>query len=72
VTIIGPLSKLEFLRTFPRVFKGTHVTHRAVTCRKAKVVSLSSPGVTAYADGEFLADLPITCETVPGAVQVLA
>src|SRR4051794_36521246 len=72
VTIIGPLSKPEFLRTFPRVFKGTHVAHPAVTCRKAKVVSLSSPGVTAYADGEFLADLPITCETVPGAVQVLA
>jgi len=72
VTIIGPLSKPEFLRTFPRVFKGTHVSHPAVTCRKAKVVSLSSPGVTAYADGEFLADLPITCETVPGAVQVLA
>ena len=72
VTIIGPLSKPEFLKTFPRVFKGTHVTHPAVTCRKAKVVSLSSPGVTAYADGEFLADLPITCETVPGAVRVLA
>ena len=72
VTIIGPLSKPEFLRTFPRVFKGTHVTHPAVTCRKAKVVSLSSPGVTAYADGEYLADLPITCETVSGAVQVLA
>jgi diacylglycerol kinase (ATP) len=72
VTIIGPLSKPQFLKTFPRVFKGTHVSHPAVTCRKAKVVSLSSPGVTAYADGEFLADLPITCETVPGAVQVLA
>jgi diacylglycerol kinase (ATP) len=72
VTIIGPLSKPEFLKTFPRVFKGTHVNHPAVMCRKAKVVSLSSPGVTAYADGEFLADLPITCETVAGAVQVLA
>jgi diacylglycerol kinase (ATP) len=72
VTIIGPLSKPEFLKTFPRVFKGTHVSHPAVICRKAKVVSLSSPGVTAYADGEFLADLPITCETVAGAVQVLA
>jgi diacylglycerol kinase (ATP) len=72
VTIIGPLSKPEFLKTFPRVFKGTHVSHPAVTCRKAKVVSLSSPGVTAYADGEFLANLPITCESVRGAVQVLA
>jgi diacylglycerol kinase (ATP) len=66
------VSKPEFLRTFPRVFKGTHVDHPAVTTRTAKSVSVSSPGVTAYADGEYLDDLPITCETVPGAVQVLA
>jgi diacylglycerol kinase (ATP) len=72
VQILGPVSKPEFLKTFPKVFKGTHVDHPAVTMRRAKVVSLSSPGVTAYADGEFLADLPITCETVPGAVRILA
>ncbi|MDQ1746235.1 MAG: diacylglycerol kinase [Frankiaceae bacterium] len=72
VQVLGPVSKPEFLKTFPKVFKGTHVSHPAVTIRRAKVVSLSSPGVTAYADGEYLADLPITCETVPGAVTVLA
>jgi diacylglycerol kinase (ATP) len=72
VQVLGPVSKPEFLKAFPKVFKGTHVSHPAVTIRRAKVVSLASPGVTAYADGEYLADLPITCETVPGAVQVLA
>jgi diacylglycerol kinase (ATP) len=72
VMVLGPLSKPGFLRAFPQVFKGSHVTHPAVTVRRAKVVSLSSPGVSAYADGEYLADLPITCETVPGAVRVLA
>jgi diacylglycerol kinase (ATP) len=72
ITVLGPVSKPEFLKTFPKVFKGTHVDHPSVTTRTAKVVSLSSPGVTAYADGEFLADLPITCETVAGAVRVLA
>jgi diacylglycerol kinase (ATP) len=72
VQVLGPVSKPEFLKTFPKVFKGTHVSHPAVTIRRAKVVSLSSPGVTAYADGEYLADLPIVCETVPGAVQILA
>ena len=72
VMVLGPLSKPGFLKAFPMVFKGTHVTHPAVTIRRARVVSLSSPGVTAYADGEYLADLPITCETVAGAVQVLA
>jgi diacylglycerol kinase (ATP) len=72
VQVLSSISKVEFLKTFPKVFKGTHVTHPAVTIRRAKVVSLSSPGVTAYADGEYVADLPITCETVPGAVQILA
>jgi diacylglycerol kinase (ATP) len=72
VQVLGPVSKPEFLRTFPKVFKGTHVNHPQVTIRRAKVVSLASPGVTAYADGEYLADLPITCVTVHGAVCVLA
>ena len=72
ITVLGPVSKPEFLKTFPKVFKGTHVDHPSVTCRKAKVISIASPGVTAYADGEFLDDLPITCEAVAGAVQVFA
>jgi diacylglycerol kinase (ATP) len=72
VTVIGPISKPELLKTFPKVFKGTHVSHPAVTTRRAKVVTLEAPGVTAYADGEFLADLPITCECVKGAVRILA
>ena len=72
VFVLGAISKPEFLKTFPKVFKGTHVPHPAVTMRRAKVVSLASEGVTAYADGEYLADLPITCEVESGAVQVFA
>jgi diacylglycerol kinase (ATP) len=72
VMVLGPLSKPAFLKAFPQVFKGTHVTHPAVTVRRARVVSLAAPGVTAYADGEYVGDLPITCETVAAAVHVLA
>lgn len=72
IAVIGSISKLDFLRTFPKVFKGTHVSHPAVTMRRAKVVRLESPGVNAYADGEFAAALPVTCECVPAAVRVLA
>ncbi|HVV76865.1 MAG TPA: diacylglycerol kinase [Mycobacteriales bacterium] len=72
VMVLGPVSKPEFLKTFPKVFKGTHKSHPAVMMRTAKVVEVSSPGVTAYADGEYLADLPIRCECIPGAVRILA
>ena len=35
-------------------------------------VSLAAAGVTAYADGERVALLPVTCDVVPGALHVLA
>lgn len=72
VTILHPVSKAEFLRTFPRVYRGTHLDHPAVDSRRARVVELDSPGVNAYADGEFLSALPVTCECVPKALRVLA
>jgi diacylglycerol kinase (ATP) len=72
ITVLGPVSKVEFLRAFPQVFKGTHRDHPAVTMRRAKTVSLAADNVTVYADGEYIGELPITCVTVPGAVRVLA
>jgi diacylglycerol kinase (ATP) len=72
VTVLGPVSKPAFLRAFPKVFKGTHRDHPAVTMRRAKTVSLVANDVTVYADGEYIGELPVTCETVPGAVRVLA
>jgi diacylglycerol kinase (ATP) len=72
VTVLGPVGKGEFIKTFPKVYKGTHIHHPAVTTRRVRTVTLESPGVTAYADGEFLSDLPVTAECVPGAVRILA
>jgi diacylglycerol kinase (ATP) len=70
VTVLGPISKLEFLRVFPTVYKGTHVHNPAVTVRRARQVTLTSPGVTAYADGERVSVLPVRCEAVPAALLV--
>jgi diacylglycerol kinase (ATP) len=72
VTVLGPISKPEFLRVFPTVYKGTHVNHPAVTVRRARSVALSSDGVTAYADGERVSVLPVHCEAVPSALHVFA
>jgi diacylglycerol kinase (ATP) len=71
VTVLRPVSKLEFVRVFPRVYRGTHVTHPAVIRCRARTVALQAPDVTAYADGERLAALPVTCEIAPGALRVL-
>jgi diacylglycerol kinase (ATP) len=70
LTVLGPISKPEFLRVFPTVYKGTHVNHPAVTVRRARDVTLTADGVTAYADGERVALLPVRCEAVPAALHV--
>jgi len=72
VLILGKISTFEFLRVFPQVFKGSHVSHRAVQILQARSVRLEASGIVSYADGERFAPLPMTMEVVPGALTVLA
>jgi diacylglycerol kinase (ATP) len=72
VMFLGKVSKPTFLRVFPRVFTGTHVTHPAVTERSARTVRIEGPGQIAYADGERIAPLPVTVTVSPLALSVFA
>ncbi|MGK5543673.1 diacylglycerol kinase [Streptomyces sp. URMC 127] len=72
VTVVGPCSRATLLKVFPKVYRGTHLGHPAVTVHRAAKITLSAPGTTGYADGEPLGSLPLTAETVPGAVRLLA
>ena len=68
VMVLHPVSKLEFLKVFPRVYKGTHVNHRAVEIVRSKKVSISADAI-AYADGERIGQLPVRAECIPGVMQ---
>ncbi|MFF4093630.1 diacylglycerol kinase [Streptomyces sp. NPDC001834] len=72
VTVVGNCSRATLLKVFPRVYRGTHLGHPAVTVYRASSVELAAAGVTAYADGEPLGALPLTATCVAGAVGVLA
>jgi diacylglycerol kinase (ATP) len=72
VLVVQPLSRLSFLRIFPRVFKGEHVTDPRVSIRRARRVSIDAKEVVAFADGERVGHLPIDIELVPGALRVLS
>ncbi len=72
VVIIKPLGKLELVRVYPRLFSGTHVTHRQYEHHRVRAASIAAPGVVAYADGERIGPLPVTVELVPGALRVFA
>lgn len=68
VMVLHPISKLEFLKVFPQVFAGTHVTHPAVEIVRSKSVSIESTAV-AYADGERIGQLPVGAECIHNAGQ---
>ncbi|HSV39599.1 MAG TPA: diacylglycerol kinase [Nocardioidaceae bacterium] len=72
VVIIRPMSKPQLVRTYPKLFKGTHRSHPAYEHHLARRVTVSAPDIVAYADGERFGALPLTVEAVPGALRVLS
>lgn len=71
VTMVHSDSRTRLIRLFPTVFKGTHVSLGEVTTRRAAAVRVECPGINAYADGDYVAPLPVTVSAVPGALQIL-
>jgi diacylglycerol kinase (ATP) len=71
VLVVQALSRIAFLRIFPRVFRGEHVSDDRVTIHRAKKVRIESAGVVAYADGERIGPLPIDISVVPGVLRIL-
>ncbi len=70
VFVLRPLSRLRFLRLFPRVFAGTHVSEPEVVIEHAQTVILDAKNIVAYADGEQVWALPVHVDVVPAAIRV--
>jgi diacylglycerol kinase (ATP) len=66
VVILEPVSTIEFIRTFPKVYSGSHLQHPAIRTMRAKKVTISARAV-AYADGERIGPAPISAECIKGA-----
>jgi diacylglycerol kinase (ATP) len=71
ITMVHSASRTKLIRLFPTVFKGTHVDLDAVTTDRAATITVESPGINAYADGEYACPLPAEISAVPGALQIL-
>jgi diacylglycerol kinase (ATP) len=69
--VVHPITKAELLQVFPRVYRGTHVTHPAVEIRRAASIRLDGPVMCTYVDGEPLGPLPRAFTAVPNALRVL-
>jgi diacylglycerol kinase (ATP) len=63
ICIVGEVSKPEFIKAFPRVFRGTHVDHPAVTMLTGKTVEISADRpLDLMGDGERAGRLPARIE----------
>jgi len=72
VFTLQPLSRLAFLRIYPRVFSGTHVSDPRVTIRQARHVTVACDGVVAYADGEAVGPLPLEIGIEKAGLEVFS
>ena len=70
IMILAPVPKLEFIRIFPSVFKGLHVTHPAVSILQGRSIQIKADAV-AYADGERIAELPLDVSISHNKLKVL-
>ncbi len=72
VVIIAKMARLTLLRRLPTVFRGKHLKYKAVEVLRCRTVEIAaSRPFTLYADGDPVAELPVTVTILPGAVRVL-
>jgi diacylglycerol kinase family enzyme len=72
VVLVGHVPKLSFLRLLPTVFKGEHIRQREVQVLRGTEVRIAADRpFTMYADGDPIAELPVTVRVLPGAVRVI-
>jgi YegS/Rv2252/BmrU family lipid kinase len=72
VVVIPALSKPVLITKLPRLYSGTHVSVPGVTVHRGRRLELEAVGVPALGevDGEPIAQLPMSIEVQPGALQV--
>ncbi|WP_285117229.1 diacylglycerol kinase family protein [Leifsonia sp. fls2-241-R2A-40a] len=70
--IVARMSRIRFLRMFPKVFRGEHTGLPEVTILPVTSVRVEADDIVAYADGERIGPLPIEVTVAPGALRVLA
>jgi YegS/Rv2252/BmrU family lipid kinase len=72
VVVVEDAPKLALLRLLPLVFKGEHVGKPNVHVDRARQVEIAADRpFTMYADGDPIAELPVTVRVLPGAVRVI-
>ena len=71
LTWLHEASKFKFLKTFPTVFKGTHVKDDMVEQFVCREIRIEAPGQLVFADGERVGPLPCDVRACENALKVI-
>lgn len=69
--ILNPLGKFRFLALFPKVYRGSHISHPKVTTLRTSSLTIEG-SASAYADGERVGSLPLQVSVARDALRVWA
>jgi len=70
VCLVHGIRRIDFLRFFPLVFQGSHVSHPSVLMLSGKRISIEGASPMAiHKDGESAGQTPVCIEALPGRLQ---
>jgi diacylglycerol kinase (ATP) len=73
VVLIGDVTKVDFLTTFPKIYRGTHVGHPRVDVLRARSVAVAAETpLPVVLDGEQPGTTPVRLDVLPGALNLRA
>lgn len=71
VVHVRPIGRVRLLRLFPSLLRGRHLERREVSHRRARTITVSAPGLVAYADGERVGTGVCTIGVRPGVLTIM-
>ncbi|TCJ93695.1 diacylglycerol kinase family protein [Nocardia alba] len=71
ITVVGAVSRVEMARLLPALSAGKRIDHPATKRYRARRITVAAEGGYATADGEPAGMLPVTVQSMPGALSVL-
>ena len=71
VLMIGDVTKADFVRTFPKIYRGKHLGHPKIEVLRGRTVAVEAePPLPIVLDGEQPGTTPARFEVVPDALRV--
>jgi len=71
VLLIGDVTKLDLVRTMPKIYRGTHLPHPKAELLRGRTVAVDAPEpLPVQLDGEQPGTTPVRMELVPHALRL--